>query len=159
MAEFALILTPLLLVLLGIMQVGLILNAYVTITNASREGGRAATVYLYDRTLTKALNDTARANAARTAAVNSMGMLSRTAPQFSSSGTWTASGSTFTSGDVIISYSLPTGVTENDPRKGQYVRIRTTYHLDLIVPFVSTMLPHDANGRMTLTSDVSMIVN
>jgi hypothetical protein len=34
-----------------------------------------------------------------------------------------------------------------------------TYHLDLIVPFVSTMLPHDANGRMTLTSDVSMIVN
>jgi Flp pilus assembly protein TadG len=159
MAEFALILTPLLLVLLGIMQVGLILNAYVTVTNAAREGGRAATVYLYDRTLTKALNDTARANAARSALLSSMGMLSKTSPQFNGTASWTASGSTFTAGDVVITYSLPTGVTENDPRKGQYVRIQMTYHLDLIVPFVSTMLPHDANNRMTLTSDISMIVN
>ena len=159
MAEFALILTPLLLVLLGIMQVGLILNAYVTVANAAREGSRAATVYLYDRTLTKSQNDIARADAARTALINSMGMLSVSAPQFSASGTWTASGSTWTAGDITVSYSLPTGVTETDARRGQYVRVRLTYHLDLIIPFVSSMLPHDANGRMTLTSDVSMIVN
>lgn len=159
MVEFALILTPLLLVLLGIMQVGLILNAYVTVANAAREGGRAATVYLYDRTLTKSQNGVARADSARTALLNSMGMLSKSAPQFDASGTWTVSGSSWTAGDITISYSLPTGVTETDARRGQYVRVRMTYHLDLIVPFVSAMLPHDANGRMTLTSDVSMIVN
>jgi Flp pilus assembly protein TadG len=159
MVEFALILTPLMLVLCGIMQVGLILNAYVTVTNAAREGGRTATVYLYDRTLTKSQNDTARANVTRSAILNSMGMLSRTAPQFAGTGSWTVSGSTHTAGDVEITYSLPTGVTETDARKGQYVRVRMTYHLDLIVPFVSAMLPHDVNGRMTLTSDISMIVN
>jgi Flp pilus assembly protein TadG len=159
MAEFALILTPLLLVLLGIMQVGLILNAYVTVTNAAREGGRAATVYIYDRTLTKAQNDVARAEAARAALMSSMGMLARTPPQFTGTGSWTSSGSTFTSGDVTITYTLPSGVTETDARKGQYVRVQMTYHLDLIVPFISAMLPHDANGRMTLTSDVSMVVN
>jgi Flp pilus assembly protein TadG len=159
MVEFALILTPLLLVLLGIMQVGLILNAYVTIANAAREGSRTATVYLYDRALTKSQNDVLRADAARSALLTSMGMLSTSAPQFNASGTWTVSGSSWTAGDVIVSYSLPTGVTETDARRGQYVRVRMTYHLDLLVPFISAALPHDANGRMTLTSDVSMVVN
>ena len=147
------------LILLGIMQVGLILNAYVTVANASREGGRAATVYVYDRTKTKVQNDGLRADAARTALLNYMGMLSRTAPQFSGSGTWTASGSSYTAGDVTVSYTLASGITESDPRRGQYVRVHMTYHLDLIVPFLSSMLPHDANGRMALTSDVSMTVN
>jgi Flp pilus assembly protein TadG len=159
MVEFALILTPLLLVLLGIMQMGLVLNAYVTITNAAREGGRSATVYLYDRTKTKAQNDTARAEAARASLTSAMGMLATSAPQFANSATWTASGSTFTTGDLVVSYELPGGATETDTRTGQNVRIQMTYHLDLIIPFIGAILPHDANGRLPMTADVTMVVN
>src|SRR5688500_8417839 len=57
MAEFALILTPLMVVLLGIMQMGFVMNAYVTLSNAAREGARSASVHLYDRNQTKATND------------------------------------------------------------------------------------------------------
>jgi hypothetical protein len=152
LAEFALILTPLLMVLLGIMQMGLVLSAYVTLSNAAREGARAATVYLYDRTLTKAGNDTARATSARSAATSAMGLLSRTAPQFATS-------------DFVVSYpcdggSPPSGcAATNDPRSGQYVRIRMTYHLDLFIPIISQLLPKDAAGRMPLTADATMVVN
>ncbi|HET7676246.1 MAG TPA: TadE/TadG family type IV pilus assembly protein [Candidatus Limnocylindrales bacterium] len=159
MVEFALILTPLMMILLGIMQIALVLHAYVSIENAAREGAREATIYLYDRTKTKLQNDEGRANAARNGILASMGVLSRTAPQFAGTGSWTASGSTYTSGDVRITYSLPTGVTESDPRTGQYVRVQATYHLDLIIPFIAAMLPHDASNRMTLTGDVTMVVN
>ena len=159
MVEFALILTPLMFVLLGIMQMGLVLNAYVTIANATREGGRSATVYLYDRTKTKAQNDTARAEAARAAVRNAMGLLSTSAPQFANSGTWTASGSTFTNGDLRVAYELPGGASETDTRTGQNVEVRLTYHLDLIIPIVNAILPHDSNGRLPLTAEVTMVVN
>jgi Flp pilus assembly protein TadG len=159
LAEFALILTPLMAVLLGIMQMGLILNAYVTISNASREGARAATIYVYDRTQTKANNDIARAESARATINQSMGMLSNSAPQFANSSTWTVSGSTYTTGDLQLSYSLPTGVTESDARTGQYVTVRMTYHLDLIIPLIGDLMPKDAGGRMPLTVQVTMVVN
>jgi Flp pilus assembly protein TadG len=159
MVEFALILTPLLLVLLGIMQMGLVLNAYVTIANATREGGRAATVYVYDRTLTKAQNDTARAEASRAAVRNAMGLLSVSAPQFANSSTWTVSGSTWTTGDLVVAYELPAGASETDTRTGQNVEVRLTYHLDLIIPFIGVMLPRDGNGRLPMTAEVTMVVN
>jgi Flp pilus assembly protein TadG len=152
LAEFALILTPLLMVLLGIMQMGLVLSAYVTLSNAAREGARSATVYLYDRTLSKSANDAARTTAARTAATSAMGLLSRTAPQFATS-------------DFVVSYpcdggSPPAGcAATNDPRTGQYVRIQMTYHLDLFLPVVGQLLPKDAAGRMPLTADATMVVN
>ena len=152
LAEFALVLTPLLLVLLGIMQMGLVLSAYVTLSNAAREGARSATVYLYDRTLSKSANDSARSTAARSAATNAMGLLSRTAPQFAT-------------GDFVLTYpcdgaSPPAGcAATNDPRSGQYVRIRMTYHLDLFIPVISQVLPKDAAGRMPLTADATMVVN
>ena len=39
---------PLFIILLGIIQFGFIFNAYVTITNATREGARLGTVYVYE---------------------------------------------------------------------------------------------------------------
>lgn len=44
LVEFALILPILLLILMGIIQFGLVINAYLTISNVSREGARAAAV-------------------------------------------------------------------------------------------------------------------
>ena len=48
LVEFALVLMPLFVILLAIIQFGFIFNAYVTITNATREGARNGTVYVYD---------------------------------------------------------------------------------------------------------------
>ena len=49
LVEFALVLMPLFLLILGIIQFGLIFNSYVTMTNAAREGARTGTIYVYDR--------------------------------------------------------------------------------------------------------------
>ena len=146
MAEFALILTPLMVVLLGIMQMGFVMNAYVTLSNAAREGARSASVYLYDRTLDKATNDANRLTVARSSVDSSMGLLKKTAPQFASS-------------DMVLSYSLPTGVSESDPRTGQYVTIRLTYHLDLMIPLISSVLPKDGGGRLPMVAEVTMVIN
>jgi Flp pilus assembly protein TadG len=146
MAEFALILTPLMVVLLGIMQMGFVMNAYVTLSNAAREGARSASVYLYNRTLDKPTNDANRLTVARSSVDSSMGLLKKTAPQFASS-------------DMVLSYSLPSGVAESDPRTGQYVTIRLTYHLDLIIPLISSFMPKDGGGRLPMTSEVTMVIN
>jgi Flp pilus assembly protein TadG len=126
--EFALVLVPLFLLLLGIIQFGLVFNSYVTMTNAAREGARTGTVYVYDRTLTKAQNDAARNVAIRTALLASMNLLSKTSPNFTTGSTWTQSGTTYTNGDLTITYAIPAGVTDSDPREGQRITVRAVYH-------------------------------
>ena len=159
LVEFALVLTPLFLVLLGIIQVGLVINGYVTIANASREGARSASIYLWDQTLTPAENDAARNEAARQSILAGMGLLSTSAPEFGASSTWTGSGDTFTDGDLVITYTVPAGVTASDARTGEQMSISLTYHLDLVIPLVSAILPHDADGRLPLGAQVTMVVN
>ena len=104
LVEFSLVLMPLFFILLGIIQFGFIFNTYVTMTNAARDAARLGTVYVYDRTLTKAQNDLARNESIKTAVLNSMNMLAKTSPHFSTSGTWSQSGQTFTNGDLVITY-------------------------------------------------------
>ena len=76
---------PLFIILLGIIQFGFIFNAYVTITNASREGARLGTVYVYEPGMSKSQNDLARNNKIKTAVLGSMNLLTKTAPNFSTS--------------------------------------------------------------------------
>lgn len=159
LVEFALVLMPLFLILLGIIQFGFVFNSYVTLTNAAREGARIGTVYMYDASLSKAQNDLARNNAIRTALTNSMNLLSKTAPHFATSGTWSQSGLVYTNGDLVVSYVVPAGVTDTDARVGQQLTVRSTYHQDLIIPLIAQLLPRDANGRLGLTSEVTMVVN
>ncbi len=159
LVEFALVLTPLFLVLLGIIQVGLVINGYVTIANASREGARSASVYLYNQALTPAENDAARNETARQSILASMGLLTTSAPEFGAASTWSGSGNTYTDGDIVITYSVPTGVTASDARGGEQMSISLNYHLDLIIPMIAGILPHDANGRLPLGAQVTMVVN
>jgi Flp pilus assembly protein TadG len=159
LVEFALVLTPLLLLILGVVQFGLIFNSYVTMTNAAREGARTGTIYVYDRTLSKAQNDTARNAAIRSSVLTSMNLLAKTSPQFAGGSTWTANGTIFTNGDMTITYAVPAGVTESDPRVGQTITVRAIYHQDLIIPMIAALLPQDANGRLALPGEVTMVVN
>ena len=159
LVEFSLVLTPLLLILLGIVQFGFIFNSYVTLTNATREAAREGSIYVYDRTQNKDWNDLARNNRIRTSLLSSMNLLGKTAPNFTTGSTWTASGLTFTNGDLTVAYSIPAGVTDSDPRTGQRITVTARYHQDLIIPFISSLLPQDAGGRLVLTGEVTMVAN
>ena len=161
LVEFSLILFPLFFVLLGIIQFGFIFNTYVTMTNAARDAARMGTIYVYDRSSgqTKATNDLLRNESVRTEVLASMNMLGKTSPYFATTGTWTQSGDTFTNGDLRVTYVLPSGVTNSETRMGQQITVRATYHQDLIVPIISSFLPKDANGRMTLIGEVTMVIN
>ena len=159
LVEFALVLTPLLLVLLGIIQFGFIFNTFVTMTNAAREGARTGTIYVYDRTLTKDQNDLARNEAIRSAVTASMNMLSKTAPNFATSASWTKSGLVYTNGDLVVTYAVPAGVTDSDARVGQTATVRSIYHQDLIIPIISNLLPKDSGGRLALPAEVTMVIN
>jgi Flp pilus assembly protein TadG len=159
LVEFALVLMPLFFIILGIIQFGFIFNSYVTMTNAAREGARSGTIYIYDQNLSKSQNDTARNNAIKTALIASMNLLSKTSPQFTTGSTWTTSGLTFTNGDLVITYTIPTGVTDSDPRSGEQITVQANYHQDLIVPLIANLLPRDANGRLGLAGAVTMVIN
>lgn len=159
LVEFSLVLAPLLLLLLAIVQFGFIFNSYVTLSNAAREGARTGTIYVYDRTVSKSANDLARNEAIRAAVLDSLNLLSRTAPQLSTSGTWTQSGTTFTNGDLTVSYTVPDGMTDADNRAGEQVTLHVTYHQDLIIPLIANLLPRDANGRLALGAEVTMVIN
>ena len=159
LVEFSLLLLPLFLVLLGIIQFGLIFNVYVTMTNAARDAARLGSIYEYDRTQTKAVNDLLRNESIKTQLMASMNLLGKTAPQFAVGSTWTQSGTTFTNGDLVITYTLPTGVSDSEPRFGQQITVRATYHQDLIVPLISALLPKDAGGRASLVGEVTMVQN
>jgi Flp pilus assembly protein TadG len=159
LVEFALVLTPLFLILLGIIQFGFIFNSYITITNATREAAREGSIALYDRTLAKAGNDADRNEQIRTTVLNSLNLLSPTAPYFSTTGSWTQSGDTFTNGDLTITYALPAGVVDSVTRQGQNLTVRVRYHQDLIIPLIAALLPRDASGRMILTGEVTMVIN
>ncbi len=159
LVEFSLVLMPLMLVLLGIIQFGFVFNSYVTMTNSAREGARTGSIYLYDRSLSKDQNDLARNEAIRAAVRQSMNLLNKASPNFTTTSTWTKSGLVFTNGDLIVTYVLPSGVSDTDARVGQTVTVKATYHQDLIVPLVSTFLPHDAGGRLSLVGEVTMVIN
>ncbi len=184
LVEFSLVLIPLLLILLGIIQMGLVFNAQVTITNAAREGARAATIYSYSlaglqsgppacNTTTRATNDACRNAYALYFAQQAFGSLSSTSPQFVTTGTWTQSGfdptttcasgatctTTYTNGDIVVTYTVPANITDSDPRTGEQVTVQITYHQDLFVPLISTFLPHDSNGRLAQGATVTMVIN
>jgi Flp pilus assembly protein TadG len=153
------VLMPLFVILLAIIQFGFIFNAYVTITNAAREGARNGTIYIYDANLSKAQNDLARNESIKTSVINSMNLLTKVAPNFSTGGTWTQTGTTFTNGDLVVSYVLPSGTTDTDARVGYQITVRAVYHQDLIIPIIAQLLPRDANGRLGLTGEVTMVQN
>lgn len=159
LVEFSLVLTPLLLILLGIIQFGFIFNSYITIANATREGARDGSIYVYSQGLSKAQNDAARNAAIRTTIQNSMNLLSPSGPWFTTTSTWSQTGDAFSNGDLTVTYALPSGISQSDARVGQTATVRVRYHQDLLIPLISALLPRDAGGRLVLTGEVTMVIN
>jgi Flp pilus assembly protein TadG len=159
LVEFSLVVLPLIVLILAIVQFGLIFNSFVTMTNAARDAARLGTIYVYDRTLSKDANDLLRNESIKDQVLGSMNLLGKTAPNFATGMTWTQSGTTYTNGDLVITYVLPTGITESDPRSGQQVTVHAVYHQDLVIPLISNFLPRDSGGRMQLIGESTMVLN
>jgi Flp pilus assembly protein TadG len=178
LVEFAAVLLPVLLLIVGIIQFGLLFGASVTLTNAARESARSATIYLYDNSHTKAWNDAERCGDAVDAARQSMGFLSTSSPHFSTTQTGTGACPTPTgdgqvNGDLTISYcdhvttpdgDCPDGTDPDttcapDTREACLVRITMVYRSDIIVPFIGGLIGADSNGRFAQTVTATMVVN
>jgi Flp pilus assembly protein TadG len=180
MVEFAFVLLPVLLLIVGIVQFGLLFGANVTLKNAVREGTRAGTIYVYDHSISseaKFKNDALRCGAIVTAASNALGMLNTTSPHFNApltAGKCTQPTSDVgTNGDVTVSYcdhvTTPDGECPDttdadttcvpDTREGCLLRVTVTYRSDVIVPFIGPLLGTDANGRFVQTVTTTMVVN
>ena len=141
--------SPLLLVLLGVLQFGLIFNSYVTVSNAVREAAREGSIYRYSQAVCNGggggggngggnqscrdANDAARMARMLTVFRSSLGMLSTAAPQF-------------TDADLTVTYEIPSGAVDADTRAGDRLVLRATYHQDLLVPFIAARL---AGGTVT----------
>jgi Flp pilus assembly protein TadG len=175
MVEFAAVLLPILLVVVGIIQFGLLLNANVTITNAAREGARAATIYVYSTApgATRTTNDVATTQA--------FGLLSTSAPNFTGSGSCSAGTDLngdglqdrWVNGDLTVSIcarmasasapcpnsgDLSSYCAQTEP-EGCLVRVEVTYRSDIIVPLISALLETDANGRFIQRAVATMVIN
>jgi Flp pilus assembly protein TadG len=154
LVEFAAVLLPLMLIVVGIIQFGFLFAAYVGTSNAAREGARSGTIYVYDNsggTHDQAWNDKARCEVILAAAAQSLD--SGVPGQFSGSCT-TANGG----GDLAVSYPDAATCT-NQPRTGCRVRVLLTYRQPLFMPLVGTFLSADAQNRVPLTANVTMVIN
>ncbi len=178
LVEFAFVLLPILLVVVGIVQFGLLFGANVTLTNAAREAARAATIERFDVSTSRTNNDINRCTAALDAAKQSFGLLTATSPHFVSSdpcpsGTdlngdgyhdrWVNGDLTITLCASMATPTSPCPTTGTycavDEPTGCLVQVTLTYRSDIVVPFMGALLPHDSNGRFVQTAVTTMVVN
>ena len=190
LVEFALLLPVLMYILMGIIQFGFIFAVYITMNNAVREAARWGTIYIYDQTLSgfgssKGANDVARNNGIVDRIYASRGILN--IPTRGTNGTnvnlsnnngatlavascpaqtptpiagWYYGASA--NPDVTICYATPTGVTDTDTRRGQYMDVQTWYHLQVFIPLLDQFLPNDpVKGAqwIRLPGRITVVVN
>jgi hypothetical protein len=180
MVEFAAVLLPILLVVVGIIQFGLIFGANVTLTNATREAARAATIVRYDIAASRAVNDLDRCTAAIDAARRSFGILSTSSPYFVATRPCPAGSAADLNGDGLhdrwingdITLSLCTAMatpTTPCPAAGTYcasddpagcvLQVTVRYRSDIVVPFLGGILATDGGGRFVQSVTATMVMN
>lgn len=167
---------PILLVVVGIIQFGLIFGAHVSLTNAAREGARAGTIYVYDTTEPNGNNGRTRCDEIVAAATQSFGI-----------GTLGVSGSCpggydltgdgahdlWQHGDLEVSI-CGAGVdpAQDCPTVGDsstycsiqsgtgcLVRVSLTYHAPIIVPLLDAIIDDDGDRLFRLTAEATMVIN
>lgn len=176
LVEFVAVLLPLMLIVVGIIQFGLLYGAHVTLTNAAREGARAGTIYVYDHNHTAFWNDAHRCGAVLTAATASFGLLDDASPHFdatmSGGACPTPTSTTLVNGDITVSYCASATTDDpcpdpgdsltncvNDTREGCLIRVEISYHSDVVVPLINAVLSTDGSGRFFQRATTTMVVN
>ena len=183
MVELAVLLLPILLIVVAIVQFGLLFGANVTLTDAAREGARAATIYIYDLGSTRAANDLNRCTDTLAAARQAFGFMTANAPNFetttpcagamASDGNGDGLNDRWVNGDMTMSIcrslATPTTSCPNsadstsyctlDAAPGCIVRVQLTYHSDIVVPLIGNLLSRDGSGRFVQTAVATMVIN
>jgi hypothetical protein len=176
LVEFVAVLLPLMLIVVGIIQFGLLYGAHVTLTNAAREGARAGSIYVYDHTQTAFWNDAHRCGAILEAATQSFGLLDDATPHFTATVSGgacpTPTSTTLVNGDLTVSYCASAATDEPCPDPGDplttctvdtrqdcLVRVEISYHSDVVVPLISAVLSTDGGGRFFQRAVATMVVN
>ena len=163
LVEFSLVLFPFLLLLLAVVQFAFVFQAWVTLNSAVRDAARDAALYVYDKDSTQTANDLARNNLVRSYLRSRFNGINPNSPNFATGTSWTTTTSgttiTATNGDLRVVYTLPSTTVDNDPRSGWRMTISATYHQDVIVPIVSTFIPKDAGGRLSVPAEVTVTIN
>lgn len=181
LVEFAAVLLPLLVVVVGIVQFGLIFGANVSLTNAAREAAREATIHRYNAANGNAAEGVTRCTDAVEAATAAFGFLSSNSPHFSAStpcpGGVDLNGDglhdLWQNGDVEVSFcagGTPAGsdcpttsdsatYCTTDSGKGCLVRVQLTYNQALVVPLLDAILDPDRNGLFEIRADAAMVIN
>jgi Flp pilus assembly protein TadG len=173
--ELALLLPVLLLIVFGTIQFGLVLNAYVTLNNAVREGAREASLYFFDFNLSAEQNERARLQRLEDQLLAAQGVLalgssrSTGTANFSHSGSFsgncpwrTTTACTVTDGDISVTYSVPSGVTPNVARRGYELAIQAHYHEPVFIPLISSLLPADptkGSGWFSVPAQITVVIN
>lgn len=180
MVELAVTLLPVLLIIVGIVQFGLLFGTNVTLTNAAREAARTATIARYDIALSRSSNDLDRCTRALDAAVNSFGLMRAGSPNFSASrpcpsgsasdlngdglhDRWVNGDLTITLCSTMATSTSPcptagTYCTTHDPT-GCLVQVRLTYRSDIVVPLIGDLLSTDGSGRFVQQAVATMVMN
>jgi len=181
LVEFAAVLLPLLVLIVGIIQFGLIFGANVSLTNGAREAAREATIYRYNASNGSATEGVNRCTAAVEAATSAFGLLSANSPHFSAStpcpGGVDMNGDgihdLWQNGDVEVSFcaggtasaaacpavSDTASFCTTESGAGCLVRVRLTYNQALVVPLLSEILDGDGNGLFEISADAAMVMN
>lgn len=163
LVEFSLVLFPFLLLLLAVVQFAFVFQAWITLNSAVRDAARDAALYAYDKDTTQTANDLARNNLVRSYLRSRFNGINPNSPNFSTGTSWTTTTSgttiTATNGDLRVVYTLPSTTVDSDPRGGWRMTISATYHQDVIVPIVSTFIPKDAGGRLSVPAEVTVTIN
>ena len=181
MVEFAAVLLPLLVVVVGIIQFGLLFGANVSLTNAAREAARAASIHRYVTADGNTVNGVNRCTAAVEAATQAFGFLSTSSPHFSASSPCSTGSDQnsdglhdlWPNGDVEVSIcaagtapgedcphnSAPSNFCTTDSGEGCVVRVQLWYNQSIVVPLLDAILDGDGNGLFELRADASMVIN
>lgn len=180
MVELAVTLLPVLLIVVGIIQFGLLFGANITLTNAAREAARTATVARYDIALSRSSNDLDRCTRALDAAVNAFGLMTASSPNFSSTRPCPSGSATDLNGDglhdrwvngdlTMTLCSTMATATSPCPTTGAYctthdptgclVQVRLTYRSDIVVPLIGELLSTDGSGRFVQQAVATMVMN
>jgi Flp pilus assembly protein TadG len=150
LVEFAVVLLPLILVLVGILQFGFLFAAYVGVSNSAREAGRAGTIYEYDADEGQGQNDLLRCQAILLAARQSLDV--GVPGQFSGTCAAVTGG-----GDLAIAYP-DSGTCTGSSRTGCQLKVTLTFRQPIIVPLVGAFLK-TTNDMISLRATVTMVIN
>lgn len=151
MVEFAAVLLPLVLILVGIIQFGFLFSAYVGVSNAAREAARTGTIHEYDANQGQGQNDLERCQAILAAAAQS---LDPAVPGDFAGTCATVNGG----GDLTIAYP-DAGTCTGSSRTGCQVRVTLTYRQPVFVPLVGTFLSTGGDSTIGLSAAVTMVLN